>query len=191
MIISVEGCIASGKSTTARMLARTLSYSVLLEDTAAHPILSRFYSQPADFGLETELIFLVLRFHWLMRVDRTDSLVTDFSFGTGLAFARMNLLGADLAVFEKLHSGLRERLIKPDLAVFLDVPVEILLRRIQRRGRPYEQGIAPAYLDSLRKSYLDNLTQFARSVRVVRVEPNDSPEGVAEKASLAVTSIHP
>src|ERR1700719_2124486 len=86
MVISIEGCIGSGKSTTARLVAERLRYSVLLEETANHPFLADFYSQPAFFALETELAFVLLHYHQFKEVGPGSGLVADFSLGKDLVF---------------------------------------------------------------------------------------------------------
>ena len=41
----------------------------------------------------------------------------------------------------------------PDLVVYLQAPVEILIQRIRKRGRGYERLIETAYLEQLNEAY--------------------------------------
>ena len=188
MIVSVEGLIGSGKSTTARMLADRLSYPAVLEKTDVHPFLADFYADPARSALQTELAFVLLHYHQLRPLARETNLVADFSPGKDLVFARMNLSGEDLSIFEDLFEKLIGRLTPPALAVFLDLPIELLMRRIAQRGRPYELGIAVKYLERLKGFYRQNMSALATEVVIVRVSESDTRAAVAERVVQVVES---
>jgi deoxyguanosine kinase len=181
VIVAIEGCIGSGKSTTARMLADHLSCGVLLEHTADHPFLAEFYLEPSQNALETELGFVLLHYHRLKAAQADQRLVTDFSPGKDLVFGKMNLQGADFELFDHVYRALTNRLNKPSVAIYLDLPLELLMERIRKRGRPYEQGIPGSYLEGLRESYFANLSELAQTVRVVRVQAGDSVQTVFRK----------
>jgi deoxyguanosine kinase len=182
VFVSIEGCMGSGKSTTAKIVAGRLSYSAILEDTGRHPFLAEFYSNPTTYALETELGFVLLHYHQLRLVRSGAMLVADFSPGKDLVFARMNLEGQDLTLFEHVYGELASRLVKPQVAVFLDLPVPLLMERIWARARPFEQGIAPSYVQRLRDTYFQHFPTIAQQVIVVNVGPTDTREEVAEKA---------
>jgi deoxyadenosine/deoxycytidine kinase len=169
VFISIEGCIGSGKTTTAKIVAERLSFLALPEETAHHPFLADFYSNPSLYALETELGFVLLHYHRLRMVHGQSMLVTDFSPGKDLMFAKMNLDGADFALFDHVYRELTHRLVRPNIAIFLDLPIGVLMERIRKRGRPYEQGIAPSDV-----------------VDVVNVNSTDTREEVAEKALKAI-----
>ncbi len=181
MIVAIEGCIGSGKSTTARMLADHLSCGVLLEQTADHPFLAEFYSEPSQNALETELGFVLLHYHRLKSAQAEQRLVTDFSPGKDLVFGKMNLQGTDFELFNHVYRALTDRLNKPRVAIYLDLPLELLMERIRKRGRPYEQGIPKSYLEGLRESYFANLSELGQTVRVVKVEAGESVQAVFGK----------
>src|SRR5437016_3880368 len=100
MIISIEGCIGSGKTTTAQLLADTLQWSLLTEQSERHPFLEDFYKNPMASALQTELGFVLLHYHQLQTVTTRSNIVTDFSIVKDLVFGRMNLEAADLQLFE-------------------------------------------------------------------------------------------
>ncbi len=186
MIVAIEGCIASGKSTTARFVAEALRWPVVLEQTNLHPFLADFYADPHRSALETELCFVLLHYHQLHPLDPRNAVVTDFSPAKDLIFARMNLSGDDLVLFEHVYTNLAREVQTPRLSIFLDLPIDELMRRIKKRGRPYEMGVSPAYVNRLREFYCAGLDQLGEDVRIVKLACGEDPHAVASKVLAIV-----
>ena len=185
ILLAIEGCIGSGKSTTARLIATKLKWPLLHEKATSHPFIGDFYMDPSRYAPETELVFALIHYHQLRKVDRRTNLVTDFSLGKDLIFARMNLKRGDLSLFEYLYSRLARRVRKPTLTIFLDVSVEELMERIRKRGRPYEQTIPADYIHRLRKFYKRNIDELGIRVRTIEVEGGESQREVFKKVWMA------
>lgn len=181
MIIAIEGCIASGKTTMAKLVGSHLGVDVLLEDADSHPFLADFYLDPGRFALETELAFALIRYHQMHMISSECTVVSDFSSTKGLIFARMNLSGSDLALYEMVYPHLLGGLQKPDLVVFLDPPLDELMRRIRERGRPYELDTPISYLRRLRWQYENQMNDLGRRVEVVSICASTTREGVLEQ----------
>jgi deoxyadenosine/deoxycytidine kinase len=58
-----------------------------------------------------------------------------------------------MKLFEKLFSIINLQIPRPDLYVYLHVPVEQLLENIKSRGRAYEQNIQFEYLKEVQDGY--------------------------------------
>ena len=58
-----------------------------------------------------------------------------------------------MALYEQVDARLDVDAPKPDLVVYLQAPVDVLLERIARRGIGYEQHIERAYLERLNEAY--------------------------------------
>ena len=181
MFLAIEGCIAAGKSTTARLIAQRLGWTFLLEETEFHSFLSDFYTDPERYALETELEFVLLHYHQLHHFGSALRFITDFSPVKDLVFAKMNLSGEDLDVFERLYQSLVRRLEKPTVTVYLDVPIEELMRRVHVRGRPYELTIPKAYVQNLACFYEKHLAELGQEVRSVKVAAGVPPDQVADE----------
>ena len=54
---------------------------------------------------------------------------------------------------KRIYGLLDARIRKPDLVVFLDAKTEVLLRRLERRNRPYERYLGRDYIDRLAEAY--------------------------------------
>ena len=155
--IVVEGPIGVGKTSLARRLAASLEAEMVLEQDAQNPFLERFYRNPKSAALPAQLFFLFQRAQQLGGLKQQDLFaarrVADYLFEKDRLFAGLTLDAAELALYEQVASRLEVEPPRPDLVVYLQAPVEILLGRIAKRGIPYESGIDAAYLTRLNDAY--------------------------------------
>lgn len=190
MYIAIEGCIASGKSSTAGLLAEALGYAQVKEQTKQHPFIAQFYADPEQFAFETELAFALIHYHQLHQLQDAD-IVADFSPAKDMVFAEMNLAGDELKMFVSLYEMLSRRVPQPDIAIFLDLPVEECRRRCIARGRPFEAGIKIEYLERLRAFYLKNVERLGSKVRVLEVHPKEGQDEVASSVRKLLDELIP
>jgi deoxyguanosine kinase len=155
--IAVEGPIGVGKSSLARRLCISLAAQGVLEDAAQNPFLERFYRNPRAGALPTQLYFLLQRAQQLASLKQQDLFapvrVSDYLLEKDRLFARVTLDDAEYALYEQLYARLDIQVPKPDLVVYLQAPVDVLLERIARRGVDYEQYIDRGYLERLNEAY--------------------------------------
>jgi deoxyadenosine/deoxycytidine kinase len=94
------------------------------------------------------------QFRALRQGDLFDPLcVADFMLDKDRIFAGLNLAGDELALYQQIYRHLAMEAPRPDLVVYLQAPVGVLLDRVQRRGIPYEQDMDPDYLERLGDAY--------------------------------------
>jgi len=79
--------------------------------------------------------------------------VADYLLEKDRLFARLTLDEAELALYDQVYSRLAIDVPVPDLVIYLQAPVDVLLERIQRRGIRYEQQIERSYLEKLQEAY--------------------------------------
>jgi len=155
--IVVEGPIGVGKTSLARRLAESLSGQPVLEDAAQNPFLERFYKTPRAGALPAQLYFLFQRCQQLAALNQQDLFaqvrVADYLLEKDRLFARVTLDDAEFALYEQVYAKLDVQAPKPDLVVYLQAPVDVLLERIGRRGIAYEQYIERDYLVRLNEAY--------------------------------------
>ncbi|KAB7628342.1 deoxynucleoside kinase [Alkalilimnicola sp. S0819] len=156
--IVVEGPIGVGKTSLARRLAESFGSELLLERAEDNPFLERFYQQPRDAAFPTQLFFLMQRAEQQRALRQGDmfrpALVSDYLFDKDRLFARLNLREAEFNLYDKVYRELALDAPAPDLVIYLQAPVEVLVERIQRRGIAYEQQMAQPYLQGLSESYV-------------------------------------
>ncbi|MFA5493769.1 MAG: deoxynucleoside kinase [Porticoccaceae bacterium] len=155
--IAVEGPIGVGKTTLAKRLARTFHYSTLLEQAEENPFLERFYSDRRSAALPTQLFFLFQRVKQLQSLRQGDIFspvsIADFLMEKDPLFAQATLDPDELRLYQNVYAQLTVDSPVPDLVIYLQAPLEVLLERIQYRGTPMEQNIDPAYLRTLNDAY--------------------------------------
>jgi deoxyguanosine kinase len=155
--VVVEGPIGVGKTSLAKRLCASLSAQAVLEQAAQNPFLERFYKNPRAGALPTQLYFLLQRGQQLAALKQADLFapvrVADYLLEKDRLFARVTLDEAEYALYEQLYAKLDIQAPKPDLVVYLQAPVDVLIERIAKRGVDYEQYIDRQYLERLNEAY--------------------------------------
>ena len=155
--IVVEGPIGVGKTTLARRLADSLGGQALLETPEDNPFLPRFYENPRMTALATQLFFLIQRVRQLRDIRQSDMFarvrVGDFMIEKDRLFAELTLDPDELALYRQVYEQIAGETVAPDLVIYLQAPVDVLLRRIAARGISYEESMDPHYLDRVASAY--------------------------------------
>ena len=155
--IVVEGPIGVGKTTLARRLAESFGSELLLEGADDNPFLKRFYRDPRQGAFTTQLFFLMQRAQQMQALRQGDMFqpvrVSDYLMDKDRLFAQLTLDEEEFRLYQQVYGHLTLDMPVPDLVIYLQAPVEVLLKRIARRGRPYEAGIDAGYLQRLSDAY--------------------------------------
>jgi deoxyguanosine kinase len=181
MYLAIEGVIGVGKTTLARLLQPLFDAELCLEVFEENPFLSDFYSDRERYAFQTQMFFLLSRYHQQRRgiadvVDRGLNLFSDYTFQKDALFARINLKGDELDMYDRIHEALAEKIIKPDLIVYLRANTDVLMQRIALRDRPYERNMERAYIGQLNQAYdtfFVDTHQNNDAVPVLTLETND------------------
>lgn len=157
--IAIEGPIGVGKSTLARRLAAHLGAELLLEQAHENPFLDRFYEDMPGYAFQTQLAFLFQRVKQMQAAVQpgmfASAVISDFLFEKDAIFARLNLSDDEFRLYTQMYEQVAPQVREPDLVIWLQASPETLLRRIQRRAIPMEQGIARDYLQRLCDAYVE------------------------------------
>jgi len=155
--IVVEGPIGVGKTSLAKRLADTFDTELLLEGADENPFLERFYANPRQAALPTQLFFLFQRARQIQELRQGDIFqtvrVADFLLEKDRLFAGLTLDDDELRLYEQVYNQMTLDAPYPDLVIYLQAPVDVLMDRIMRRGVAHEQLITFEYLQRVVEAY--------------------------------------
>jgi deoxyguanosine kinase len=158
MYTAIEGVIGVGKTTLARLLQPAFDAELLLEVFEENPFLSDFYSDRERYAFQTQIFFLLSRYHQQRQavpkiLQSGASLLADYTFEKDALFAGINIRGDELDMYHRVHEALAEKIPVPDLIVYLRADTDVLMQRIALRDRPYERNMERGYIDELNRAY--------------------------------------
>jgi deoxyguanosine kinase len=149
-----------------------------LEVFEENPFLSDFYGDRARYAFQTQIFFLLSRYHQQNNnvppiLDAGKSLISDYTFAKDALFAGINLKGDELDMYHKVHDALGEKIPKPNLLVYLQATTETLMQRIAFRDRPYERQMERAYIDELNVAYEEFFSKPFDHTPILKIDTND------------------
>jgi deoxyguanosine kinase len=178
MYIAIEGVIGVGKTTLARLLQPQYQAELLLEVFEENPFLSDFYSDRERYAFQTQIFFLLSRYHQQRRattsiLETHQNLISDYTFDKDSLFARINLKGDELEMYFRVHQALAEKIPTPELTVYLKAGTDILMQRIASRDRPYERKMEREYIEQLNQAYNDFFSSPPADMHVLTIDTNE------------------
>ncbi len=163
--VVVEGPIAVGKTSLAKILSLELGAQEELDPADDNPFLRDFYAEQPRWALPAQLKFLLLRRAQQARISAlagenetlARAVVSDYLLAKDEIFARLTLGEMEFALYSELARGLAQndnmQFRTPDLVVYLEASSEVLQARLRKRNRDFERYISPKYLESLSEAY--------------------------------------
>ncbi len=152
--------MGSGKSSLVKWLCTQFDLVPFFEPHDENPYLSDFYSDMRRWAFASQLFFLVRRFkiHRALEslrrpVVQDRTLYEDAEVFAAHLHRKGHIDARDWATYTDLYTTLRRDLRPHDLMIYLRCGTRTLRKRIQTRGRDYEQAIPAAYLRALHELY--------------------------------------
>lgn len=154
--IGIDGPPKSGKRILAEALAKELSGLAVL-DNDFNPYLRDFYKGKEEVTLLTQLVFLINRYNQqmdlLQRKLFQEIVICDYIFEKDKIYAYQTLSDSELSIYNKLFDILYPKIPKPEMVVYLQLSDEALIRRMRKRGNPWEKSVSEEYLKGLNEAF--------------------------------------
>ncbi|MFN8509724.1 MAG: deoxynucleoside kinase [Deinococcaceae bacterium] len=177
MYIAVEGPIGVGKTSLSRILAEHYGAGLVLEVVEENPFLASFYQDPIHYRFQVQVFFLLSRFRQLEGLVQAELFqgnhVADYLFDKDFIFASMNLGNSEFELYRDLYVHLKPRLTAPDLVIYLRAETDLLLSRINQRGRTFEKEMSPEYLCNLNARYDEYFNYYSGNLLVLNGQDYD------------------
>ncbi len=173
--LSVMGTMGSGKTTAARLIAKELGFHLIEENFGENAFLPRFYQDMKRWAFHSQTFFLMEKTQQLLYIARVlgkpepvegvskdpqltrgyRGIVQDtpiqqdaFSYAKALHILG-NIDDAEWRLYQKIYRSFEPYFPIPDLIVYLETPIEVLMGRISKRKRVFEQAIPQSYMELL------------------------------------------
>ncbi len=169
--IAIEGVIGAGKTSLARLMAERHNARLVLEEFEENPFLPRFYEDRERYAFQTQLAFLASRFRQQEKLRSRDlfheMVISDYLFDKDRIFARLNLSGDEMSLYDSIYGIMNSIAAKADMVVYIQSSVDRLMQNIKARGRPYEKEISRSYIEELNDAYNHFFHHYSRSPLII------------------------
>jgi len=175
--IAIEGNIGAGKTSLTKLISDQFNAKTVLERFADNPFLPKFYNDNERFAFPLEMSFLADRYQQLSedlaQFDLFKNfIISDYYIFKSLIFAQVTLQNDEYFLYRKMFDIMYKEITKPDLYIYLYQNTARLIENIKKRGRDYEQNIAPEYLDKIHKGYI-NFIQSQNDLNTLIIDVSD------------------
>ena len=166
-LILVAGNIGSGKTSLTERIGGRLGWRMAFESVADNPYLPNFYADMRAWSFHLQIYFLGHRAeqHLELAADPRSAILDRSIYEDAYIFARAlhamgNMTERDYASYRRLFDLVVKSLPTPDLLIYLQAPVPLLIDRIRKRARDIENTLSPDYLALLDSFYEDWMASF-------------------------------
>lgn len=201
MHIAIAGNIGSGKTTLTQLLAKHYKWDQLQEAVDNNPYLFDFYKDMQRWSFNLQIFFLNSRFEQLLEIRSSgrnviqDRTIYEDAFIFAPNLHAMGLMTTrDFENYFRLFQNMDAAITPPDLLIYLQAPVEKLVKQISERGREYENSISIDYLKRLNERYEAWIQTYDKGkLLVIDVEDNSfhtNPEDLGRIINSIDAQIH-
>jgi deoxyguanosine kinase len=152
--VGIEGAPGVGKTTLSHYASGAFGMQLILEAFEENPFLKLFHEDRDRYAFHAQLFFLMSRYEQNNIILHSSvPTISDYIFAKDALFARANLQGDELLLYERISQELIKQTRKPDLVIFLRAATDELVKRIRRRGRSSEQTMEREFIKRMQEAY--------------------------------------
>jgi len=173
----MDGVVGVGKTTLMNILVKERGYKAFQESVVENPILDKFYYDQARWAFSLQIFFFNNRFQLIKEASLINNSALDRSIMGDLIFAKMlydnnKMTKEEYELYTNLFQNMMEHCTPPKLMIYLEVGVEEAMRRINKRGREYEQVMKKEYWEQLNYYYQKYFSEYTASP-ILRINVDD------------------
>ena len=176
-LVGIAGNIGVGKTTLTTRLAERLGWQSYYESVIDNPYLSDFYGDMSRWSFNLQIYFLAHRFRSQTEIFRSNipavqdrTIYEDVEIFARSLYEQKYMSEQDYSTYCELFQNMVEFLPKPDVIIYLQAPVDVLLQRIASRGRDYEKSIKEDYLTYLNTAYDEWIARAKKDFTVLTLD---------------------
>lgn len=164
--IVIDGVVGVGKTTLMDLLHKELGYGTFIEPVVDNPILDKFYHDRKRYSFSLQIFFLNRRFKLLKEAAEIEDLtLMDRSIYGDIIFAKLlnknkEMEDDEFDLYMELLANMLDHIDAPKLMIYLEIDTDSAIKRINSRGRDFEQIVEREYWDNLNKEYQDYFKEY-------------------------------
>lgn len=182
-VISIVAPIGTGKTSLSTMVGSTFGIPVFYEpvNKDVNPLLELFYKDQKRYSFPLQVFFLNQRFDMIKKALYDGQAVLDSSiYSDKVMYTNILELGNTTQEEYDLYCTLLENMLDetrnlpskaPDLTIFIKTSFDTMIKRIQKRGRPFEQFEADptlyGYYKNLHRLYQEHFDNFNLTPKLI------------------------
>lgn len=152
------GTMGSGKTTASKLLSKALKFQLVEENFGENAFLPRFYGDMKRWAFHSQSFFLMEKITQMLETQERllkHAIVQDTPIQQDVySYAKAqhvlgNIDDAEWRLYMKIYTSFEPVFPIPDCIVYLETSRDVVQKRIQKRGRGYEQKIPASYLELL------------------------------------------
>lgn len=157
--IVVSGNMGSGKSTLVKFLSHALGVPAFYEPVDNNPYFDRFFKDMQRWSFHSQIYFLTHKFKIHQEAQAQRFSIIDRSiyedaeiFVKGL-YENKQMTQDEFDLYWSLYESLKKTLISPQLIIYLNCNMDLLVKRIKNRARKGEENLSLDHLYVLQDHY--------------------------------------
>jgi deoxyadenosine/deoxycytidine kinase len=192
MKITIEGNIASGKSTLALKLQEKYRIPTFLEKIDSWTLLGQFYENPERWGFTFNVEVLLSMMEW--KNNNYLSIYERSPLSCAYVFTQHQY---DSGVLNKKEHDIFQKIYKEfgwdqDYIIYIETDPNVCFERLQKRNRSCESQVSLSYLEDIHKKHSD-MIKFVKinkpSVKICIVDGNQDYDALFDNVCKILENI--